>query len=84
MDNIDELFASNPMEHLVKILQNASPQAITNALDVLFEEYSILNLAIEEQLKYDAKKIKNIYEKDILISKNDLVIRLMTDILSQE
>lgn len=84
MDNIDELFASNPMEHLVKILQNASPQAITNALDVLFEEYSILNLAIEEQLKYDTKKIKNIYEKDILISKSDLAIRLMTDILSQE
>lgn len=79
----DDIFAGEPIEHLVKILQNASPQAIRNTLEVVLNEYAILNLAVENQ-SYDIDHIKAQYKDHIQAEKQDLIIRLMSDILSQE
>ena len=78
-----DIFGGNPLEHLVKILQNASPQAIQNALEGFFGDYAILEIAIEEGIN-NASDIKHRYEDRIGIAKQDLAIRLMSDILSQE
>lgn len=80
----DDIFDGEPIEHLVKILQNASPQAIRNSIENLFGEYAILNLAIEEGLTDNIDNIKTNYRDQIKVAKQDLAIRLMSDILSQE
>lgn len=84
MNNIDDMFEGEPLEHLVKILQNASPQAIRNTFEALFEEHAILSIALEQNLTENAKEIKANYKDEIQLAKQDLAIRLMADILSQE
>lgn len=83
MEFDDDLFGGDPMEHLVKILQNASPQAIQNAMEQLFCDYAILEIAIEEGLSKDSG-IDSTHKDKIKITKQDLAIKLMSDILSQE
>lgn len=79
----DDMFSGDPIEHLVKILQNASPQAIQNAIEGLFCDYAILEIAVEEGIKKDSD-IRVNYKDKINIAKQDLAIKLMSDILSQE
>ncbi|RDU64818.1 DUF2018 family protein [Helicobacter sp. MIT 14-3879] len=82
MDIFDELFSSEPMEHLVKILQNASPRAIQNTLDVFFSEYAALSILVEENNLED-KILESKSNDKVKTFKQDLAIRLMSDILSQ-
>lgn len=79
----DDIFSGDPVEHLVKILQNASPQAIQNAIEGLFCDYAILEIAVEEGISKD-NDIRSAYKDRINTAKYDLAIRLMSDILSQE
>ncbi len=80
VENIDNLFGGEPMEHLVKILQHASPQAIENSLTELFNEYALLHHIVENHGLLNEMNCLN----NIKNAKEDLAIRLMSDILSQE
>lgn len=84
LDYAGDIFGDDPIEHLVKILQNASPMAVRNAIDSLFKDYSILEIAIENSLEMDADAILKNYQDKITLSKQDLAIKLMSEILSQE
>ncbi|RAX53061.1 hypothetical protein CCY99_06760 [Helicobacter sp. 16-1353] len=80
----DDIFDGEPIEHLVKILQNGSPQAIKNSIEALFSEYAILELIAEKGLSDEISDIKINYKDHIEVAKQDLAIRLMSNILSQE
>lgn len=77
------LFDGEPLEHLVKILPNASPRAILNALSALFGEYAALNIALERGLG-DFASVEREFGEEIKKAKQDLALRLMSEILSQE
>lgn len=79
-----DIFDGEPIEHLIKILQNAAPTAIRNTMEALFEEHAILNLALEKRLNMSANEIKAHYKAEIESAKQDLAIRVMSEILSQE
>lgn len=83
MDFNYDIFDGDIIEHLVKILQNASPQAIKNSLEGFLNDYAILEIAAEEGLKKDSE-MKSSYKDRINTIKQDLAIRLMSEILSQE
>lgn len=84
MDIFDELLSGNPTEHLASILRNAPLQAIQNSLETFFSEYAILNAIIEEnELESKIPEFKNKLKDDMENLKQDLSIRLMSDILSQ-
>lgn len=78
-----DIFDGDPLEHLVKILQNASPQAIQNTFEGFLNDYAILEIAVEEGISKDSD-IKYEYKERINTTKQDLAIRLMSEILSQE
>lgn len=79
-DMFDELFDSDPVEHLVKILQNASLQAIQNALEQFLSEYAAMSMVLEKHC-LESSVSEALF--DVTTQKQDLAIRLMTDILSQ-
>lgn len=84
MDIFDDIFDSKPSEHLVKILQNAAPSAIENALNQFFNEYAILHAMIEENgLTEQIPDYKNKLKNELESLRQDISIRLMSDILSQ-
>lgn len=79
-DVFDELFNSDPVEHLVKILQNASPRAIQNTLERFLSEYAAMSMVLE---KHSLESNLNEELFNITTQKQDLAIRLMSDVLSQ-
>lgn len=79
-DIFDELFNSDPMEHLIKILQHAPPQAIQNTLEQFLSEYAAMSNLLEKN-GLESSLIEEI--SNIGTQKQDLAIRLMSDILSQ-
>ena len=88
-DYFDELLAGDPIEHLVKILANASLQSTLNSIDKYLEQNAIINLILEERgicIESEINKIKNdINLKDeIKKEKNNIALHLMSDILIQE
>ena len=83
MDLNYDIFDGEPLEHLVKILQNASPQAIQNTLEGFLNDYAILEIAVEEGISKDSD-IRYSYKDRISTIKQDLAIRIMAGILSQE
>ena len=82
----DDLLEGDPFEHLIKILQHASPKALNNALNAFFEEYILFSLELEKHgiSIDDLLKVKHIYKNELHQGKNDLAINLMSNILSQE
>lgn len=79
-DIFDELFNSDPIEHLVKILQNAAPQAIQNTLEQFLSEYAAMSNLLEKN-GLESSLIEEL--SSVGTQKQDLAIRLMSDILSQ-
>lgn len=81
-DIFDEIFSDSPLEHLVKILPNLPPQALQNALEQLFAEYATLNLIIEDNA-LEGKIREYLGDSRIQSAKQDLSLRIMSEILSQ-
>ena len=78
-----DIFDGDVIEHLVRILQNASPQAVQNTIEGFLSDYAILEIAQEEGINNDID-IKCNHKDKINSIKQDLAIRLMSEILSQE
>lgn len=81
-DIFDEIFNDSPFEHLVKILPNVAPQALYNTLERFFAEYASMSLLIEDNA-LDSKLLEYTHDSRIDSAKQDLAIKMMSDILSQ-
>lgn len=83
-DIFDEIFNSEPIEHLINILPQLSPSALQKALEAIFTEYAIMEQVIERNnLGDEVRKITDRTSQEIQGRKQDLSIRIMHDVLSQ-
>ena len=83
-DIFDEIFESSPLEHLIKILPQLSPNALQSALEAIFAEYAIMERVIEnENLGEKVRELNLTRDSAIDSRKQDLALRLMHEVLSQ-
>lgn len=83
-DIFDEIFNSEPIEHLIKILPQLSPSALQKALEAIFAEYAIMEQVIERNnLGDEVRQFLDKSSQEIQGRKQDLSIRIMHEVLSQ-
>lgn len=81
-DIFDDIFNSEPIEHLIKILPQLSPSALQKTLEAIFAEYAAMECVIEKH-NLGLEVRSKLSDSQIMARKQDLSIRIMHEVLSQ-